>query len=98
MPGVYGPHGSGETGAKRAAQLARGGRRFTRSGEAVHRAWHPPGMWMYFAAAVGLLAALSLPFVVAARSLALAAATRADRARDELGPERRARLERYVSR
>jgi hypothetical protein len=65
---------------------------------AVHRAWHPPGMWMYFAAAVGLLAALSLPFVVAARALALAAATRADRARDELGPERRARLERYVSR
>jgi hypothetical protein len=55
-------------------------------------------MWMYFAAAVSLLAALSLPFVVAARALAIAAATRAERKRDELGPERRARLERYVSR
>jgi hypothetical protein len=65
---------------------------------AVHWAWHPPSMWIYLAAAIGLVAALSLPVVVAARSLALAATTRADHAHDELGPERRARLQRYVAR
>ncbi len=53
-------------------------------------------MWMYLAVAIGLVAALNLPLVVAARALALTAA--ADRERDELGPERRARLERYVAR
>jgi hypothetical protein len=54
-------------------------------------------MWIYLALGVGLVAALNLPLVVAARALALNAASRAERAHDELGPERRARLERYVA-
>jgi hypothetical protein len=65
---------------------------------AVHTAWHPRGVWVYLAVAIGLVAALNLPLVVVARALALTAATRAERARDELGPDRRARLERYVAR
>jgi hypothetical protein len=52
---------------------------------------------VYLAVAVGLVAALNLPLVVAARALALTATTRAESAGDELGPERRARLERYVA-
>jgi hypothetical protein len=53
-------------------------------------------MWMYLAVAVGLVAALNLPLVVAARALALTATTRAERARDELRPERRAQFERFA--
>ena len=54
-------------------------------------------MWIYVTLGVGLVAALNLPLVVAARVLAMNAASRAERARNELGPERRARLERYVA-
>jgi hypothetical protein len=53
---------------------------------------------MYFTVGAGFVVALNLPLVVVARAIARTAMSRAERAgaRDELGPERRARLERHV--
>jgi hypothetical protein len=56
----------------------------------------PPPVWMYFTVGAGFVVALNLPLVVVARAIARTAMSRAERARDELGPERRARLERHV--
>jgi hypothetical protein len=55
-------------------------------------------MWLHFAVGAGFILALNLPLVVATGVVALHATGRAERAGDELGRERLARLEQYVMR
>jgi hypothetical protein len=51
---------------------------------------------MYLAVAAFLVVGLTLPVVVATRAFARAATRREERGRDELGAERRSRLEAFV--